>query len=476
MPELLETRTHRLIAALLSGIMIATATSLYPWWPMAWIAPIPLLAAAFSASRHEALWLAITAAVIGAISTESYYLQVAGPVLAVLIPIVRALTLAVIVMATRVAVVRSRHWLSVFVYPSLVAGADTLGATFSVHGTAGSMAYRQMNALPVLQIASVAGTAGILFVTALFASAVAVGWYWLRHHGKFKPGLFLAAGLVIGALLFGFIRLGDAPSPRTIKVGLAVVDTEPNPSAHTPEAPLWVAYKSAIESASRQGARIVVLPEKIAALNPAEATRMRSALSSIAASNNIYLVAGVTVVDEDERQRNRAWLFDPSGRLLADYSKRHTLPGFEDKVVPGREMAAEIVDGSLTGIAICKDMDFQDLGREYSWRGAKLMLVPAWDFGNDGWMHSRMAIMRGVEGGYTIARAAREGALTISDEYGRILAEAMSSGEPYGEVVAVAPLSSGPETVYSRLGNAFGWIALAFGVAVSLWAAFTERV
>ncbi len=55
------------------------------------------------------------------------------------------------------------------------------------------------------------------------------------------------------------------------------------------------------------------------------------------------------------------------------------------------------------------------------------MYVPAWDFIKDDWLHSRMAILRGVENGYAIVRTARQGALTISDYRGKVLYEASSA-------------------------------------------------
>ena len=51
--------------------------------------------------------------------------------------------------------------------------------------------------------------------------------------------------------------------------------------------------------------------------------------------------------------------------------------------------------GSRAGLQICKDMDFPQLSREYARDGANLLLVPAWDFDLDRWLHARMAVLRG---------------------------------------------------------------------------------
>ena len=56
------------------------------------------------------------------------------------------------------------------------------------------------------------------------------------------------------------------------------------------------------------------------------------------------------------------------------------------------------------------------------WRWPSLLLVPAWDFDVDGWLHGRMAILRGVESGFSIVRAPKQGILTVTDDRGRVLA------------------------------------------------------
>jgi apolipoprotein N-acyltransferase len=111
-------------------------------------------------------------------------------------------------------------------------------------------------------------------------------------------------------------------------------------------------------------------------------------------------------------------------------------------------------------------MDFPALSRDYGRAGAALMVVPAWDFGADGYLHGRMAVMRGVESGFAIVRAAKRGTLTISDSRGRILAEATSDAAPFSTLVARAP-SVHTETFYLRFGDWFAWFALA-GLALAI--------
>jgi len=87
----------------------------------------------------------------------------------------------------------------------------------------------------------------------------------------------------------------------------------------------------------------------------------------------------------------------------------------------------------------------------------------------DSWLHSRMAIMRGVENGFAMVRAARSGRLTLSDDRGRVLAEA-SSEKHDAELVGDLPLRE-THTLYGRWGNWFAWLDLAVLLALLIQAA-----
>jgi apolipoprotein N-acyltransferase len=123
---------------------------------------------------------------------------------------------------------------------------------------------------------------------------------------------------------------------------------------------------------------------------------------------------------------------------------------------------------SRIGIAICKDMDFPTLGRRYAALGVDALLVPAWDFDQDALWHARMAILRGVESGFAVIRSARQGLLTVSDRYGRIVDVTTSGSAPVATLAVLAPLGSGEATVYARFGDGFGWLCAIASAAAWL--------
>jgi apolipoprotein N-acyltransferase len=121
-------------------------------------------------------------------------------------------------------------------------------------------------------------------------------------------------------------------------------------------------------------------------------------------------------------------------------------------------------------------MDFPLLSRQYSRDGVGLLLVPAWDFADDAWLHGRMAVARGVESGFSIARAAKEGLLTVTDDRGRVLAERNSKSAPFTTLVADVPIRH-TTTIYARLGDWFAWlnILMLLSLTISLCAKHRQR-
>jgi apolipoprotein N-acyltransferase len=75
-------------------------------------------------------------------------------------------------------------------------------------------------------------------------------------------------------------------------------------------------------------------------------------------------------------------------------------------------------------------------------------------------MSSRITALRGVEGGYAIARASRRGISSVSDRFGRLLAEQRSSAT-ISTMSAAVPVAPAGATVYARAGDVFGWACAA---------------
>jgi apolipoprotein N-acyltransferase len=121
-------------------------------------------------------------------------------------------------------------------------------------------------------------------------------------------------------------------------------------------------------------------------------------------------------------------------------------------------------------------MDFIHPALDYAKAGIDLLLDLAWDFNVDRAQHGHIAIMRGVEGGYAIAHAAKDGFLTVTDDRGRILGEATTGGRGFTSLLVDVPLRH-DQTVFARYGAWFPWLAglLFLTVVVRLLAASPNR-
>ena len=228
------------------------------------------------------------------------------------------------------------------------------------------------------------------------------------------------------------------------------------------------AYIASAYTAIKDGAQVVVMPEKMAVLDQAWRDEAIAPLAQAANAQKVTIVAGF-----DSRglsRRNVALVFRP-GMAVYEYDKRHMVPGLEKAFQPGQRSG---VFAPGRAVVICKDMDFADMMRADAQAHIRVMFVPAWDFGTDGWAHARMAIMRGVEGGYAVVRSARLGYLTATDAKGRIVAGAPTTRVGFVSVSANVPLGPG-DTVYLHIGDVFAWMCVGLTIGLFVVALLPRR-
>ena len=470
-----QTTRWQWIAAAATGVLFNYVLGVEPWSPAIWLAPIPLLVASrMASSLSEVSRLAVFAGLLGLASTIGYCvrsgfqgLETVAVIGTFALP--QAIPLIATVIVWHVASRGRVRWHAAFVFPIVAAAVDFAFASIWPHGTWASWANSQMDVLPVIQLAALGGTPAVVFVSALPAAVAVV---IIADGGNIEKPVVayaLPVFIVIAAGAYGATRLLSAPVTARVSVGLAASDATdflpPNPGSQSD--PTLATYLDAATRLAAAGAEIVVLPEKIEIMDEAAATIVRARLSAWAREQHTNLVVGVAIVAADYRD-NRAWLFHDDGELRVDYAKRHLIPFSEGRFRAGRRDAIVKLDGRVLGVTICKDMDFPRLSRRYGREGVQAVLTPAWNLGTDGRYHSRMAVLRGVEQGFSVIRAARQGRLTVSDAFGRIVAEAASADSPVTMLSVHAPLG-GFRTPYSRFGDAFSWGCTAIVALLVCW-------
>jgi apolipoprotein N-acyltransferase len=350
------------------------------------------------------------------------------------------------------------------------------------------LGYSQLANLPLIQIASVTAVYG---VSCLLAACSATLAYVALEPARAARGRALAglALLLAGVLGFGWWRLAQ-PEPRGARLRVGLVQ------ASIPQDEKWDAahalanvarHVRLTHAAAQQGARLVVWPESAVPYYYDDTPVIAEQIDALARRLGVALLFG----NDDRRgppDRERfyvgAKMVDPSGRLALRYHKIRLVPFGEyvplrglftlgDRVgarlvqqvsdfTPGDEYALGEVPGGRLAALICYEAIFPDLAREFSARGAGLLV----SITNDGWygrtsapdQHFAMAAFRAVENGVYLVRAANTGISAVVDPSGRVLArtQLFERTALVHDVTLAAPASGG-RTFYARHGDVFAW-------------------
>ena len=149
-----------------------------------------------------------------------------------------------------------------------------------------------------------------------------------------------------------------------------------------------------VTEAAEQGAELVVLPELFAdryfpqrmdtaryALAQEIPGELTKAMADMANTNGVTVVGGIYERASEGRMFNAALAFGADGNMLGRYRKIHLPhgPGYEEKFyfAPGDVGYTVVDDGRIrTGMAICWDQWFPEVGRALGIGGAELIVFP----------------------------------------------------------------------------------------------------
>jgi len=470
-------RIPAILAAILTAVAYYYGTGLHPHWYMTWLAPLPILFLAPRVGRWT-LWLAAFLAFAAGGANMAAYMTKVAPVPIIILAIFGpSLLFAWFVLIFRRFVVRGQLIRATFALPSLWVAWEYLSELASPHSTFGNLAYSQLDCLPILQLASLTGIWSISFLLFLFPSTIAVlvappvtdGVPPPCHSSivarvGYRQSLALVVAVIfVSVLIYGELRLKNTPQGSTVTIGLLNSD-QPHIRFEKGSAAIEVIrnYVARIPALAQQGAQFVVISEKSIRLDDSNIAQIDQLLAQSARDNHLTIVIGVQHMPN--LNESRVYSPEPSATPQftpsATYEKHHMLPAFESDLLPGTTRTLLNERFGIAGLTICKDMDFPALSRQYGNDHASLLLVPAWDFVDDGWLHGRMAILRGVESGFAIARSARMGILTLSDNRGRVIAEKTTGASDFDTLVGTLTVHQ-ETTLYDHLGDWFAWLNLA---------------
>jgi len=384
------------------------------------------------------------------------------------------------------------------------------------------LGYSQYRELDLIQIADHTGVYGVSFLLILVNLALAELLLWLMpffrgfHPAKLPWELLTTTAMlmVLSWLYSSAVLTGeDLKLPRTsITVGVV----QPN----IDQAVKWdIAYRD--ETMQRldrltgqlgTGTDLIVWPE---AATPFILEREKEyQLQLIAwadrATAPILLGSPALRFYSDRRPYllNSAYLLAPDGNLLGRYDKHHLVPFgeyiplkssllfFLDKLVegigdfeagPGSTILSftpkSLGTGNQAGprpvkfgVAICYEVIFPNLVRQFSVNGAEFLVTIT----NDGWFgpssapaqHFAMVVFRSVENHLAFARAANTGISGFIDPFGHIIHATPLFAEQASK--AAIPLRQ-PRTFYSYYGDVFAYACVIICALLCLFGYFRTK-
>ncbi len=517
---------RRLVAAVLSGVLLILCFPKYDLAALAWVALIPLLAAIEGVAPRRAFWLGGLAGTVGYIGTLFWvtitmtrYGGLPFPVaLLVLLMLAAYLSLFTGVFCALVCRFgrQSRHVLPALA-PFLWVALE-LARTHLLTGFPwAALGYSQYAALPVIQVADITGIYGVSFLIVLVNSALwgvmrdFIPGYARRPRGEpvgegraFRGSAWAlgATAVLLGAaLLYGWARLDTfaAPSPegarpdRSVRIALL--------QGNIPQAVKWdEAYRlktlEVYEKLTYKHAQgkpdLIVWPETAAPFFFLRDKAHRERVLNLSAKVRAPLLVGAVSValrNREYRLRNSAFLVTPEKRVDGQYHKTHLVPygeyvplkrffPFIRKMVsgigdflPGDRRTVFPLAKAPFSVLICYEVIFADEVRRFVRNGARLLV----NITNDAWFgrsagpyqHMSIAALRAVENRVPLVRAANTGITGVVDATGKIR-EATTLFVRTGVLANVAPGTPGPAglTFYTRHGDLFAYLSAALAVLI----------
>ena len=360
------------------------------------------------------------------------------------------------------------------------------------------LGYSQVTLLPIAQLASLVGVYGLSGLLALVSAAAAL---IVVERGRRRYAVAAVTVLITAACaVWGLARLRASaltstgtPVRTAVIQGNVAQEDKWNPALADAITERYIAMT---RQALAQGATFILWPESSTpfyfeqdVVRGAAIRRLarESGATLVIGSDQIEAVKSATGEPPPDHSYNAAFLVKPDGRVGAVYRKMHLVPFGEyvplkhllffvgpiveavSDFIPGTEATLLPVDSHVASTAICYEVIYGNLMRQFVLEGSQLLTTIT----NDAWygtssaafQHWDQASMRAIENGRYLARAANTGISGFVDPYGRVLAKSRL----FEQTLLVGDLRflTG-RTLYSRIGDLVAWLSLALTAAALL--------
>lgn len=491
-------------------------------WPLAWIALVPLLIALRGATPRSAAGLGLLAGMVHYVTLLYWIIIVLGRYgnLSLWISIPALLLLALYMSGYLVlfCVIISRAWQYrevwiVWLAPVLWVGLDYVRSVLFSGFPWQDLGYSQYKALLLIQTADLTGHYGITFHIVLVNSVTAllvVLWtasrtadqaeekiLGLRIRQARLRAMLPALCLIMAVLVYNLFRYQQveeiAAAEQKMKIGITQgsieQDVKWSPAMRLKTIEIYSDLSEEALTQEEKSPELFVWPETAMPFLIGSNPYFRILYQSFIAKHDVWVLTGAPYYEEIGRAKkgdppryrsyNSAYLLSPEGEVAARYDKQHLVPFGEyvpfsnylplpgplveniGSFSPGRPRRPLSSGPAEIGVLICFESIFPELARDWTDRGANLLV----NLTNDGWygrssapwQHLSMAVFRAVENRRGLVRSANTGVSAFIDPLGRITGESPLFQPFY--LIRNMPLLR-LNTVFVSIGHYFGLFCL----------------
>jgi len=499
------------------------------FWPVVWVALVPLLLAIRNVSTGRAARLGLLAGMVHYTTLLYWIVIVLGKYgnlpLLVSVP---ALLLLALYMSSYLALfcaLISRVWQRkevwvVWLGPFLWVGLDFFRSFLFSGFPWQDLAYSQYKALFLIQIADLAGHFGVTFHIVLVNSITALLFILWRDNRAvaqqsslsvlmaqrirqaWRYAVLPALCIMLAVMTYNVLRFRqiseEIEASQKMKMALVQGNVEQDqkwsPAMRLKTIDIYTELSKQALKQQGESPILFVWPETALPFLVNDNPYFNRLKKQFIVKEKTWLLSGAPFYEKKGigksglqkggiNSYNSAYLLTPGGEISARYDKQHLVPFGEyvpfSKFLPlpgplvenignfsaGRPTPPLSCQGAEIGVLICFESIFPELARDWTSRGANLLVNitnDAW-FGRSSapWQHLSMAVFRAVENRRSLARSANTGVSTLIDPQGRTT-ETSPLFQPYF-LVAEAPLLQ-DKTLFVSFGHYFGLLCLLVNI------------
>jgi len=356
--------------------------------------------------------------------------------------------------------------ISTLVFPSAYVLMEFIVVSTNPSGSYGTLAHTQTS-LPLLQIFSVTGIWGLVFIITWTSSII--NWLWDYSFERSKINLaFLIFGVpFLAVIIFGQSRLSINDKNETVRIASINISKAALKNRHNANVDSIAEkanddFLTNCEIASSSGAKVVFGIETVISIDKDIENEFIKKAKVIAKKESIYLGLPMEVIPNDYpevRPENKIIWISPEGQVLFTYHKAKPTPG-EGNYGDGIIKYFDSPYGRISS-SICFDMDFPTLISQVNKMNIDIMLVPGNDWQEITPYHTYVASARAIEQGFNMVRATSRGLSASFNYKGQIL----SSMDYFNtdDLILYSDIPTrGQTTIYSVLGNWFAYLCIIF--------------